>query len=168
MRVDGVASGLGIRLLQATKMRFALDPPRRLAPLLWVLLGLFVARVVGQALVAFFHVEFLPPMQQWYSGLLRYEYLLPSQIIIIALMVKICLDFTRATGLFVVPRRFFAVYWLRFGYLYLAVMVARYPIQMVLHPELRWFGGTIPIFFHWVLAAFVILVGLHHRSRLRI
>jgi len=148
-------------------MRFGLDPPRRLAPVLWALLGLFVLRVTGQALVVFFHVDFLPPMQQWYSGLLSYEYLLPSQIVIIVFMAKVCVDFTRGAGFFVTPRRFFAVPWLYFGYLYLAAMVARYPIQMVLHPESRWFGGTIPIFFHWVLAAFVIAVGLHHRLRLK-
>jgi hypothetical protein len=112
-------------------------------------------------------VEFLPPMQEWYSGLLPYEYLLPSQVVIIALMTKICVDFTYGAGLFVAPRRFFAVYWLYFGYLYLVVMVARYPIQMYLHPQSRWFGGTIPIVFHWLLATFVILVGLYHRSRLR-
>ena len=148
-------------------MRLGLDPPRRLAPFLWVLLGLFVLRVTGQVLVVFFHVEFLPPMQQWYSGLLPYGYLLPSQVVVIAVMAKVCVDFTRGTGFFVTPRRFFAVQWLYFGYFYLAVMVARYPIQMHLHPESRWFGGTIPIFFHWVLATFVILVGLHHRRRLR-
>ncbi len=148
-------------------MRLGLDPPRRLAPLLWALLGLFVLRVAGQALVAFFRVSFLPPMQEWYSGLLPYEYLLPSQIVIIAVMAKICVDFTAGTGFFVTPRRFFAVLWLYFGYFYLAAMVVRYPIQMALHPESRWFGGTIPIFFHWVLAAFVIAVGLHHRLRLK-
>jgi len=38
---------------------------------------------------------------------------------------------------------------------------------MGLHPESRWLGGTIPIFFYWVLAAFVILIGLHHHHRLR-
>ncbi len=145
----------------------ALDEPQRLAPVLWTLLALFIARVVGQALVAFLDVGFLPPMLHWYSGLLPYQYLLPAQIVIIALMLKICVNFTRGGGLFVTPRRFFAVYWLRFGYLYLAVMLVRYPVQMALHPELRWFGGTIPIFFHWVLAAFVILVGLHHRHRIR-
>ena len=148
-------------------MRPRRDEPSRLAPLLWALLGLFVLRVTGQALVVFLHVEFLPPMREWYSGLLPYAYLLPSQAVVIALMVKICLDFTRGAGVFVTPRRFFAVYWLYFGYLYLAVMVARYPIQMVLHPDSRWFGGTIPILFHWVLAAFVILIGRYHRSRLR-
>ena len=113
------------------------------------------------------YAEALPPMQEWYSGLLPYEYLLPSQIAIIVVMARVCVDFTRGTGFFVTPRRFFAIHWLYFGYFYLAVMVARYPIQMALHPESRWFGGTIPIFFHWVLAAFVIAVGLHHRLRLK-
>lgn len=141
--------------------------PQRLAPLLWALLALFVLRVTSQTLVAFFDVDFLPPMQEWYSGLLPYEYLLPSQVAIIGLMTKICLEFTRGRGFFVEPGRFFSVYWLYFGYLYLAIMIARYPIQMALHPEARWFGGTIPIFFHWVLAAFVISVGLYHRRRLR-
>jgi len=147
-------------------MRIGLDRPQRLAPLLWVLLALFAMRVAGQALVAFLDVRFLPPMQEWYSGLLAYEYLLPAQIIIIALMARICLDFTRGRGFFIEPRRFFASYWLYFGYVYLAVMILRYPVQMLLHPEARWFGGTIPIFFHWVLAAFVICVGLYHRGKL--
>ena len=143
-----------------------LGEPRRLAPVLWTLLGLFVLRVTGQVLVVFCHLRWLPPMQEWYSGLLAYQYLLPSQILIIGLMVKICLNFSRGTGFFVAPRRFFAAHWLYFGFVYLAAMVARYPLRMALHPEARWFGGTIPIFFHWVLATFVILVGLSHRLRL--
>ena len=147
-------------------MRPGLGRTRWLAPLLWALFGVFVLRVVGQALVAFYGVDFLPPMQAWTSGLLPYTVLLPAQILIVALMLKICIDFTRGAGLFVRPRRFFAVHWLVFGCLYLAVMVVRYPVQMVLHPESRWFGGTIPIFVHWALAAFVILVALHHRRQL--
>jgi hypothetical protein len=42
-------------------------------------------------------------------------------------------------------------------------MVARHPVHMYLHPEARRLGGTIPVFFHWILAAFVIAVGLYHR-----
>jgi hypothetical protein len=121
------------------------------------LLALFVLRVLGQVLVAFFHVGFLPPMEAWYSGLMPYEYLLPSQIIIIAAMAKICVDFTRRRGFFYGPRRVFAAEWLYAGTLYLAAMIARF----------LWFGPSIPVFFHWVLAAFVIAVGLSHRKRLR-
>ena len=123
-----------------------------------MLLGLFVLRVVGQALVAFLDVEFLPPMQAWYSGLMPYEVLLPSQIVIVALMAKISLDFTRGRGFFFEKNRFFATAWLWFGWVYLAAMIAR--------AVFLW-DHSIPIVFHWVLAAFVITVGLSHRRRLR-
>ncbi|MGH8667909.1 MAG: hypothetical protein ACREUH_01640, partial [Burkholderiales bacterium] len=101
---------------------------------LWALLALFALRVAGQFLVAFFGVGWLPPMQRWYSGLVPYQYLLASQIVILALMTKICVDFTRGRGFFVQPRRFFAGPWLWFGWAYLAVMLARYPLQMAFKP----------------------------------
>ena len=113
---------------------------------------------MGQALVAFLEVQFLPPMDAWYSGLMPYEYLLPSQIVIIAVMTKICIDFTREQGFFYEPKRFLATAWLWVGYLYLGAMIAR-ALFLWDHP--------IPIVFHWVLAAFVITVGLSHRRRLR-
>lgn len=124
---------------------------------LWLLLALFVLRVLGQALVAFFDVGFLPPMTAWYSGLIPYEYLLPSQIAIVALMVKISVDFTRRSGFFYEAKKPFATAWLWFGYFYFAAMVAR--------GVLIW-DRPIPIVFHWVLAAFVIAVGRSHRQRL--
>ncbi len=128
-----------------------------IAGVLWLLLTLFVLRVLGQMLVAFFDVGFLPPMPAWYSGAMPYEYLLPAQLVIIALMAKVCIDFTRRRGLFYQARKFLATTWLWFGYVYLAVMVAR--------AVFLW-DRPIPIVFHWVLAAFVITVGLSHRQRL--
>ena len=132
-------------------------------PLLWTLLALFVLRVAGQAMVAFWGVPWLPPMERWYSGLMPYPLLLPAQIAIIVLMAKICSDFTRRRGFFVHPRRFFAGPWLWFGWIYLAVMLLRLPLQLHLKPD----GPLIPIPFHWVLASFVIAVGSWHRRRLR-
>jgi hypothetical protein len=128
---------------------------------------LFCLRVIGQMLVVFLDVKWLPPTSEWYSGLLPYPLLLPAQVLIVALLAKVCLDFTRGRGFFVEPRPVFGRYVLWFGYLYLATMVLRYPIRMYLHPEARWFGQTIPIFFHWILASFVILFGLYHRAQLR-
>lgn len=49
-------------------------------------------------LVAFFHVPFLPPLEEWYSGLIPYRWLLPSQFLIILLYGKVCRDFTRGGG----------------------------------------------------------------------
>jgi hypothetical protein len=117
-----------------------------------------VLRVAGQALVVFLNVGWLPPIEAWYSGLMPYEYLLPSQILLIGLMTKICLDFTRERGWFYEPKRFLAVEWLWFGYLYLAAMIAR---------AIFLWDHAIPIVFHWVLATFVITAGLSHRSRLK-
>ena len=133
-----------------------------MVPLLWTLLALFVLRVAGQAMVAFYDVQWLPPMARWYSGLMPYEYLLPSQIALIVLMAKICSDFTRQRGFFARQSRFLAGPWLWFGWLYLAVMLVRLPMQLLLKPDSPW----IPIPFHWVLASFVIAVGLWHRRRL--
>lgn len=142
-------------------------PPRALILLLWTLLAAFFLRVLGQVLVAFWGVSWLPPMDAWYSGLLPYPYLLPSQVLIIVLYGKVCLDVTRGEGFFVQPHPMFGRAVLVFGYVYLAAMVLRYVIRMSLYPEARWFGGTIPIFFHWVLAAFIIVFGRYHRNQMR-
>ena len=142
------------------------DEPRRTAPVLWALLGLFFLRVVGQALVAFAGVRWLPPMEQWYSGLLAYPLLLPAQVVILLVFGKACLDFTGGSGWFVRTRPWFGRQLFWFGWLYLGGMVVRYPLQMALHPEDRWLGRTIPIVFHWVLACFVITFARFHRRRL--
>ena len=133
---------------------------------LWLLLALFCLRVVGQALVAFFGVSFLPPMQEWYSGLIPYPLLLPIQIVILVLLARVCLDFTRGEGPFVRGRRGFGRPALYFGWLYLVAMVARYVARMTLYPNERWLGGTIPIVFHWVLATYVILFASFHTRAL--
>ena len=104
--------------------------PSRLSLLLWVLLALFCLRVIGQMLVAFWDVSFLPAMEEWYSGLLPYPLLLPSQFLIIFLYGKVCLDFTRQRGFFFTPRRSLGIPLLTFGSVYFGVMVIRYILRM--------------------------------------
>ncbi len=106
-------------------------------------------------------------MEEWYSGLLPYPLLLPAQILIILLYGKICVDFMRGRGFFVAPRRRLGTGLLIFGSVYLAVMIIRYALRMSLYPAERWTGGSIPIFLHWVLATFLLLVGGYHRKRTR-
>jgi hypothetical protein len=48
------------------------------------------------------------------------------------------------------------------AFLYWAAIGARYAIRMIRRPDARWLGGTIPIVFHWVLAAFVFALGTAH------
>src|SRR5436305_14667630 len=122
------------------------------AAVLWLLLFLFCLRVAGQALVAAFAVPFLPPMEEWYSGLMPYPILLPVQILIIGVLAKVATDFTRRRGFFVVPRRTMGRLLQWFCYRYSGGMAVRYEASIVLIPERRWFGGPLHIFFHFVLA----------------
>jgi X-Pro dipeptidyl-peptidase-like protein len=136
---------------------------RRYAFALWALLGLFAVRVGAQLLIALGGGDFLPPWEEWFSGALRYPPLLVSQIVIILVLGRIALDVTRGRGAFAVPRRPAAVALFAIGSVYLAVMVIRYAIRMTLYPHERWAGGSIPIFFHWVLAGFILVLGFYHR-----
>ncbi len=138
---------------------------RSIALLLCTLTFLFFLRVLGQFLVAFFHVAWLPPMEAWMSGLLPYPGLLASQVLILSLQAKICADFLRGRGYFVGDRRRGARWVQWFGVLYAASMALRYVLTMSLHPERRWFGGTIPIWFHFVLAAFILTFARYHTGR---
>jgi len=133
--------------------------PGRAVGLLWLLTGLFALRVAGQALVASRDVSFLPPMAEWYSGLVPYPLLLPIQLVMLAVMARIDLDLTRGRGPFVRarPRLGSGLRW--FAVAYFLAMVARYALTMALRPERRWLGGAIPIVFHWVLAAYVFVWG---------
>jgi hypothetical protein len=135
---------------------------RTTAVILWVLLLLFVGRVAGQLLVAAGWGGALPPFERWSSGILPYPVLVAAQVLIIALYAKVCLDFTRGRGFFVRPRRGLGRGLLIFAALYWTAMIARYVVRMTRMPEQRWLGGTIPIFFHFVLATFILVVGLHH------
>lgn len=129
---------------------------------LWLLLFLFCLRVVGQLVVVVFGVTWLPPMQDWQSGLLPYPWLLASQILIIAVFAKVCLDLGRGRGFFAVRRPRFGAALIVIGLLYLTAMLARYGFRMAFHPGERWTGGSIPTFFHWVLAGFVLTTGWVH------
>lgn len=106
-------------------------------------------------------------MEEWYSGTISYPWLLLSQIVITLLYSKVCFDFARGYGFFVAPRRGLGVGLLAFGSIYLLVVVIRYVIRMSLYPHERWIGGSIPIFFHWVLASFLLAVGQYHWARTR-
>jgi len=129
---------------------------------LWVLLGLFVLRVVGQLLIAVGAGGFLPPWEEWYSGALAYPALFASQLLIILLYGLIARDLTRGSGAFARPRRRLGSTLIALGAVYFGVMVVRYVIRMTLYPPERWWGGTIPIVFHCVLASFLLVYGAYH------
>jgi hypothetical protein len=123
--------------------------PRRYALILGACTLLFIARVVGQWLVASFDVSWLPPMAHWYSGLLPYPILLPVQLAITLLMLYIVRDFGRGYGYFVLPHPRAGRYIRWFSYAYFLAMVLRYVLTMWLYPERRWLPARSRSGFTW-------------------
>jgi uncharacterized protein len=133
------------------------------AAALWTLLVLFAGRVVGQLAVVLDLAPFLPPMEQWQSGLMPYPVLLAAQVIILVTFVIVCAQFTRGRGYFVDRRGWLGTpLWIA-GSIYAATMVVRYAAWMTIRPDQRWTGDLIPVVFHLVLASFLLLVAHHHR-----
>ena len=132
-------------------------------PLLALLTTLFAGRILGQALVAYLGVLWLPPMQHWFSGIIPYPLLLIVQSVMLTLMILITGEIWRSEGSFAVVRPRWSPFLIKFSAIYAGLMVFRYLLTMILHSELRWFGDIIPIFFHLVLAAFIFILGHYHR-----
>jgi hypothetical protein len=133
-------------------------------PILWTLTVLLFGRVIGQLVVYFFAPRFLPPMAQWQSGLVPYPLLVAVQGVVLALMGSISRDFSRGSGFWVAPHPQLGLVVLWWSYLYAGAMVVRYVRRMVRRPDQRWLGGTIPIIFHCVVAAFQWIFAAYHRG----
>jgi hypothetical protein len=119
---------------------------------LLLLLLLFGARVAGQLIVVLAQPRFLPPMKDWYSGLIPYRLLLAAQIAILALMMSMLRQVIAGGP----PHRNLALAIFGFASAYALAMLVRFVILRVRHRDRRWYeGGMIPILFHWVLAAFL-------------
>lgn len=132
------------------------------APALWLLTVLLLGRVIGQLLVYFRAPKFLPPMEQWQSGLVPYWFLVLAQCIVLWLMVSISIDFSRGSGFWVEPHPSLGVIVLWWSYLYFGAMVVRYVVRMIRRPDQRWLGGTIPIVFHSLVAVFQWIFAAYH------
>lgn len=131
------------------------DDRSRIA-VLWTCTGLFFLRVIGQIEALLVAPAWLPPMEQWYSGLLPYPLLLPAQIALLMLMSCIALraarrhsDEQRSEG------------WQRV----VRILAAGYFIAMALRLCIEFARGAddvidahgIPVAFHWVLALFLLV-----------
>lgn len=128
-----------------------------IAPLLWFFTALFVLRVAGQVLVAIRPRQWLPPMAQW--NLVPYPILLPIQLGFIAIMVWIDMAFTANSGIATGKHPGFGSFLIAFSAVYAAAMPIRYALRMRRRPDQRWFGGTIPMVFHLVLASYLFTLG---------
>lgn len=121
------------------------------------LLLLFVLRVAGHLIAATIAPPWLPPMARWYSGVMSYRYLLPTQLVFVVLMAAV-ISAVRAHASPLgagSPVAGAAIVWA--SYLYAIGMVVRAIRYARATPERR--GVLIPILFHFVLAAFLFVWG---------
>ncbi len=154
-------TGVAIAVFVTERSGAALAPGFA-APFLWLFSSLFLVRVLGQLLVRLRRPTWLPPTEEW--NLSPYRLLLPAQVAILALMTWIDIAFSLGRGPPVHPRPRLGEGVLVFAYVYAGVMTVRYVIRMARQPSERWFGGTIPIVFHLVLAAYLSVFGWFHAS----
>lgn len=130
---------------------------------LWICIGLFFLRVIGQVEALLLAPPWLPPMHDWYSGLLPYPLLLPAQIAILMLMsVVVFREMQTSRVGDARPARWRA--WVRwFALIYFAVMVVRLAVQLSRGAEDVIAAGGIPVAFHWVLALFLLVLSRTER-----
>jgi len=137
------------------------DDPRAAGAVLLLFTLLFLGRVSAQVAVALYEPAWLPAMSQW--NLLSYRYLLPIQLVFLAVMGIVSVAFLRRTdGVLTEPRAGVGAAVVALSGIYAGAMAVRYALRMSRRPGQRWFGGTIPIVFHWVLAAFLLVFGVYN------
>ncbi len=153
------AAALGSFFLAAPAERIE---PRFAGRFLCLFTALFLLRVAGQLHVRARKPGWLPPTEQW--NLTPYGLLLPAQLVILALMGWIDWSFWHSSGVPITPRPGLGRFLTWLSGVYAGAMAVRYAVRMVRRPDQRWFGGAIPIFFHWVLASYLLVLGTFHRS----
>ena len=132
---------------------------RRNALALLILTVIFAFRVVAQLVQAWHPLRFLPPFEAWHSGALPYSWLVGTQVVIMAMCLRIVWKLLNNT---IIPSlrkgRLLSV----FGCIYLLGMCIRLFLGTTVASEHNWFGAILPTVFHLVLGAFVILYGRFH------
>ena len=127
---------------------------------LWALLGLFALRVLAQLIQGVAAVDWLPSFIRWDSGTLPYGALLGAQLVIALVMLRLALQVSRGT---LVPKPAAARLWLSVAVVYGVCMACRLNLGLTIFTTHRWFTSHLPTLFHFVLAGFVLAVGLYHR-----
>ena len=126
---------------------------------LGVLTALFALRVTGQAVQFVAPQAYLPRFDSFQGSRLAYPVLLLSQVVILAIMLRICLRTASRTSV-PNPRLGRVLAWL--GGLYMLGSAARIAIGLAMPSAPAWFSTWIPAVFHVVLAGFVLTVASYH------
>lgn len=126
---------------------------------LWALLGLFMFRVAAQLLQAYAPVPWLPPFAAWQSGTLPYAWLLLAQAVLIVIMGLVTWRAGRESW---ARRPGLGAGILSLGSIYFGLMIFRLVAGYTFAAGRPFLGAHLPAWFHLVLSAWVLGVGLYH------
>ena len=126
---------------------------------LWVLAGLFSARVLGQALQHWAPLPFLPPFEAFQGSGLPYLLLLSAQLAILGWMCRLA---WRVSAGKLMPRHRAGRLLAWAGSLYFICMLGRLVAGLAFDTGSPWFEAWIPALFHMVLAAFVLTLAAYN------
>lgn len=132
---------------------------RQYAWLLYSLLTLFVFRVVAQFFALFIDLPFMPPFKDWHGDILPYWALLIFQVSIIVMVLRLARKLAHGV---LVARLKIGYVLIAFGGVYLLVMLIRLILGLTILTGSIWFTRSLPIFFHVVLAAILLVTGHFH------
>jgi hypothetical protein len=115
--------------------------------------------VIAQFVEAFIDVPGVPDFEAWHSASIPYWCLLTTQILILIFMIftyrKFNLGYVSASKL----RGYLYLIW---GAAYLLAMLSRHILGLTIYSESVWFTSFLSIYFHYVLAVFLITIGSAH------
>jgi hypothetical protein len=131
---------------------------------LWLLLALFIVRVVAQPLALLPSAAFLPSFESWHSGLLPYPALVAAQLLIIAWLARTAWRLSKGE---VTPSYRVGISMLTVGTVYFAIMLVRLVLGLTILSSNRWFSSILPTVFHLVLASYLLVYGHFHFSSRR-
>lgn len=122
--------------------------------LLGVIAAIFALRVAAQFAAQTYSSSLLPTFEQWHSGAVPYATLLGLQLVILAAMALAIIyapfkrPWPRLGGSLII-----------LGWVYVGLMIARLIIGALDLTEHYWFDAAISTAFHFVLAAFILVLG---------
>jgi hypothetical protein len=135
------------------------SPRRSYARWLWLLLALFLVRVVAQPLAGLTGWWWLPAFSAWQSGALPYSVLLASQLVIAAAMAAAAAGVASARTR---PRRAIGRVLAGVAIVYGGVMGARLVLGLTAFRGHWWLDAPLPTVFHLGLTTFIALYGHYH------
>ncbi len=128
-------------------------------PLLLLLCAIFALRVFIQFFLQYVSIGFLPPFDLWHSEAMPYQLLFTLQCLLLVWMLW---GAVTAPARRIRPRLGNLIVFL--GLVYLASMILRLAIGLSGLSDRLWFQGAVPTAIHYVLIAYVLVLGANFKG----